>query len=365
MTEKYFKSLNYSLGNEDTTFEVEMVKKLNPKKVLAVAGSGGRSLPLLCHGPSDLYCVDLSKEQIHLTELRSSCYKEFSLEDYLLFWGYPPYEPEDNTRKRNTLFNELELSNDCKHFFSRLYDEINWISPLYLGKWEKTFQVVAKIIKKIMGSQHDKLFEFSTIEDQMNYYKRDFPHLRWRFLVFLMGNKSFFNALLYKGHFIEKNVEESHFQYYLNNFDHLINNIVAKESFFLQLVFLGKVMTKEGIPIEADPSVFDDIKRSLNEGNASVHLEQKDIFELVKEIDNIDFFSFSDVPSYFTGNIEKNFLQNIKPCLSANSIVVLRYYLRVSEVDETGYEDVTKDYKDLIRKEKVGMYRIKILKNIS
>ena len=46
MTEKYFKSLNYSLGNEDTTFEVEMVKKLNPKKVLAVAGSGGRSLPL-------------------------------------------------------------------------------------------------------------------------------------------------------------------------------------------------------------------------------------------------------------------------------------------------------------------------------
>ena len=71
-------------------------------------------------------------------------------------------------------------------------------------------------------------------------------------------------------------------------------------------------MTKEGIPIEADPSVFDDIKRSLNEGNASLHLEQKDIFELVKEIDNIDFFSFSDVPSYFTGNIEKNFPSKYK-----------------------------------------------------
>ena len=45
MTEKYFKSLNYSLGNEDTTFEVEMVKKLNPKKVLAVAGSGCHDVP--------------------------------------------------------------------------------------------------------------------------------------------------------------------------------------------------------------------------------------------------------------------------------------------------------------------------------
>ena len=198
-----------------------------------------------------------------------------------------------------------------------------------------------------------------------DYYKKDFPHLRWRFLVFLMGNKSFFNALLYKGHFIEKNVEESHFEYYLNNFDHLINNILAKESFFLQLVFLGKVMTKEGIPIEADPSVFYEIKKSLNEGNAIVHLEQKDIFELVKKIDNIDFFSFSDVPSYFRGDIENNFLQNIKPCLSSNGIVVLRYYLRISEVNEDGYQDVTKDYYELIRKEKVGMYRIKILKNIS
>ena len=124
-------------------------------------------------------------------------------------------------------------------------------------------------------------------------------------------------------------------------------------------------MTKEGIPIEADPSVFDDIKTSLNERNANVHLEQKDIFELVKEIDNIDFFSFSDVPSYFRGDIEYNFLQSIKPCLSSHGIVILRYYLRISEVNERGYEDVTKDYEDLIKKEKVGMYRIKILKNIS
>ena len=160
-------------------------------------------------------------------------------------------------------------------------------------------------------------------------------------------------------------MEESHFEYYLKNFDHLINNILAKESFFLQLVFLGKVMTKEGIPIEADPSIFDDIKKSLNERNSSVHLEQKDIFELVKNINNIDFFSFSDVPSYFRGDVEKNFLQSIKPCLSPDGIVVLRYYLRISEVDETGYQDITKDFSDQIRKEKVGMYRIKVLKNIS
>ena len=94
-------------------------------------------------------------------------------------------------------------------------------------------------------------------------------------------------------------------------------------------------------------------------------VKQKNIFELVKDLKNIDFFSFSDVPSYFTGDIEKQFLQNIKPSLSSHGVVVLRYYLRVSEVDETGYEDITKEYSDLIKREKVGMYRIKVLKKAS
>ena len=215
-----------------------------------------------------------------------------------------------------------------------------------------------------MGSHYDGLFNHSTIEEQLEYYKKDFPHLRWKFLVFLMGNKSFFNALLYKGHFIEKNVKESHFEYYLKNFDHLMNNIVAKESFFLQLVFLGKVKSKEGIPIEADPSIFEDIKKSLKENKSTIHYEQKDIFELTKNLSNIDFFSFSDVPSYFQDDVEKNFLQNIKSSLSSNGIVVLRYYLRISEVDESGYQDVTNDFSELINKEKVGMYRIKVMKKI-
>lgn len=361
MTEKYFKSLNYSLGNEDTTLEVRMVQQLKPKRVLAVAGSGGRSLPLLCHGPSDLYCVDLSKEQIHLTELRAACYKSFSFEEYLLFWGYPPYEPEENGPKRKELFGGLNLSEDCQAFFSKLYEEIDWNSPLYLGKWEKTFQVVAKFVKKILGKSYDELFKFSNLEDQIRYYENDFPLRRWKFLVFLLGNKSFFNALLYKGHFIEKNVPESHFQYYLDNFDSLMKNGLARESFFLQLVFLGKVMSPEGIPIEADSQIFHDVQKTLREEKGKVHLEQKDIFSLVKEQKDIDFFSFSDVPSYFKGDIEKNFLQMIHPCLGQKGVVVLRYYLRVSEVDESGYEDITDNYKDLIKKEKVGMYRIKVL----
>ena len=364
MTEKYFKSLNYSLGNEDTTLEVRMVEELKPKRVLAVAGSGGRSLPLLCHGPSDLYCVDLSKEQIHLTELRAAGYKDLSFDEYILFWGYPPYEPNENGQKRKDLFNKMTLSENCKSFFTKLYEQIDWASPLYLGKWEKTFQVVASVVKKILGKSYDRIFQFDKLEDQIKYYENDFPLLRWKFILFVMGNKSFFNALLYKGNFIEKNIPESHFQHYFNNFDSMYRNVLSRESFFMQLIFLGQVRTPEGIPIEADENIFHNVKKTLQEGNGKVHLEEKNIFSLVKEINDIDFFSFSDVPSYFTGETEKNFLQEVRPCLSEGGVVVLRYYLRICEADEQGYEDVTDSYKELIRKEKVQMYKVKVLKKV-
>ena len=50
MSKEYFSKLNYSLANEDSTLEVEMVKELKPKNTLAVCGSGGRSLRLRAKG---------------------------------------------------------------------------------------------------------------------------------------------------------------------------------------------------------------------------------------------------------------------------------------------------------------------------
>ena len=56
---EYFYDLNYTLANEDTTLEYEMVKELKPKFVLSVCGSGGRALPLICGGAERLDAIDV------------------------------------------------------------------------------------------------------------------------------------------------------------------------------------------------------------------------------------------------------------------------------------------------------------------
>ena len=70
MSEVYFSKLNYSFANEDTTVEMEILPK-GAQRVVCVAGSGSRVLPLLAKKPHKLVCADLSEQQLYITELVS------------------------------------------------------------------------------------------------------------------------------------------------------------------------------------------------------------------------------------------------------------------------------------------------------
>lgn len=358
MAQKYFNSLNYTLGNEDTTLEVEMIKVLKPESIFSVCGSGGRSLPLINEKTKNISLCDLSKYQLALAELRLKTYKTLTHQDFLIFWGYCPYGEADYSRRRKDLFYSLDLTVDTKKFFEELFVEIGFQSLLYLGKWEKTFKILASICKVLLGEKViDKLFSFHTLEDQKRYYESEFPKAKWKLVLFLLGNKSVFNALLYKGDFIKKNDPETHYQYYFNAFDRLFTTVLARESFFLNLCFFGKLKFHEGNPVESSHETLERIKNS----SCEVSFLASDMIKHLSEGDKkYDFLSLSDVPSYFGGELERKFLQMIKPSLNPGAIVVIRYYLRICDTDISGYKDVTNDYADLLRHEKVQMYKVNI-----
>ena len=112
MTENFFKGLNYTLGNEDTTVEVELVKYFRPKNILSICGSGGRSLPLAAFGCECLHLLDLSKEQILLAKLKEATYKQLTYDEFLLFWSYYPNPSNQNGEERKALFFKLSLEKE-------------------------------------------------------------------------------------------------------------------------------------------------------------------------------------------------------------------------------------------------------------
>ncbi len=357
MGKKYFSGLNYTLGNEDTTVEIEIIKSGEFKNIFSICGSGGRSLPLIVKGQHSLTVADLSKEQLMLAELRLQTYKELSFDDFLKFWGYYPYRDNDNCEFRKTSFYKLNLDIETRNFFETVFISLSFSSVLYLGKWERTFNTLAKINRVILGDNFDKIMRFDNLENQISYYQSQFPLLKWKSVIFMLGNKSMFNALLYKGDFIEKNSPLSHFDYYFKAFNRLFTNDIAKKSFFLHLCFYGKINSIEGNPVEASQEIHEMIKKS----KASVEYVKEDFVSFLSRGDKkYDFLSLSDVPSYFKGDIERDFLQKIIPALNRGALVVVRYYLRTSHVDLKGFKDVTSEYQEIISAEKVQMYNIKV-----
>ncbi len=112
-----------------------------------------------------------------------------------------------------------------------------------------------------------------------------------------------------------------------------------------------------GVPVEASKESHE----RVHESSTKVHYLQEDfVSNLASGVVQYDFLSLSDVPSYFQGDLERDFMQKIKPGLLPGAIIVSRYYLRKSDCDLSGFVDITASYTKIIELEKVQMYDIRI-----
>lgn len=357
--QKYFSELNYTLGNEDTSLEVSIVEKLRPHHIFSVAGCGSRALPLLSCSPASLTCIDVCLPQLYLCELRYQAIRQLELDEFLTLFGVDCRTGKN--KKKIELFNKLILSSECFDQFKDFFYNTDQ-SLIYQGKWEKTFTIFSKIVNTVMGDKGRDIFHCTDLSQQRDYYNHIFPILRWKFLIAILGNKAIFNALLYRGDFIKKNVSQSHFQYYFQSFEKLFHNVLARESFFLNLLFFGEIKFQEARTIEMDAEIYSRCKQNFDK--TEVRFLKENMLQLSGQVKDrqYDFLSLSDVPSYFSGNDEKLFLQNFRPVLSKGALIVLRSYLRIPQADLEGFQEVTSDFQDEIDKECLQMYRIQIFK---
>ena len=346
------------MANEDTQLEYELLSS-NSNHVVAISGSGSRVIPLLARQPKNLTVIDVSPSQLALCELRMETLRVLSYEDFLIFWGYRP--KTDWNAQRKKIFHSVPLTTDYRLMLQLHFDHNGWEAPLLDGRWEKTFVFFSKISKMLMGGKWiDGLFQCKTISEQKSFLSNDFPTLRWKALLALVGNAKTFNTLLYKGHFPKKNIPEKLTDFYKNAFERLFQLSPARENYFLQLCFLGKIQYPEGFVFEVNPKVFEEAKLAL--ATTKVQYISSDLIDWVANAKDVSFVSTSDVVSYFSGNLESSFLQKMKPGLAPSSRVVIRNYLRIPEgLDLNGFKDQSSQFHLHIKNEKTQMYHIQIL----
>ena len=107
----------------------------------------------------------------------------------------------------------MTLDDETRAYFTQLYESVEWKGILYEGKWEKTFTGVPKFLRRFLGDRYDHVFKFENLDEQKQFFEKELDRLSWVFLPRMVlrafGNAAFFNAFLYKGHFVKKNVPET------------------------------------------------------------------------------------------------------------------------------------------------------------
>lgn len=363
MPKDYFNSLNYTIGNEDATLELEVLPE-KVSHVFAVAGSGSRIIPLLANNPHLITCIDSSKEQLSISELRIATLRELNYDDFLAFWGYPISTNYIDVDKRKGMFDSLAISSQAREIINSFFENNNWETLLYAGKWERTFKKLSSINRSITGKSGLGIFNCITAEEQEEYLSTKFPRRAWSFVVFILGNAIVFNNLLYKGNFPKKNIPDSLYSFYSKRFDYLFKQDLARKNYFLQLLFFGKLQFPEGLPLECNKEIFDKAKEGLRKTEIKFILGDA-ITEASKSLAPIDFLSLSDISSYFKPPREQYFLQEIKKNVSQGGIIVNRYYLRYPEnLNTDGYHNISDKFKKTIAKEKIQMYSFGIYQKI-
>ncbi len=320
---KYFVGLNYSLANEDTTVEYDLLPR-GLSSVFSVCGSGSRVIPLLAKDPKELHIVDLSETQLKLFRLRYHAIKHLNYQDYLYLLGYLKLSQRGYTRA--DLLGKIHLSpEDLAHWKET---EAFWIHDgfIYLGKWERHFMNLGRFFVWLTFSDLATVFNSQTMQEQRHYLYKWKPRL-FRLYTRIVMNEWVANKLLYKGSFAGgaelRTSELTAAQFVAREFDDLFQNTLVRQNYFLSMIFENSLSRPESFPIECREDVYQAVKHS----QTAITFHKGNLLELLKQKPH-DFYSLSDTFSYMRDDEVGGFISGLPPGIRTGALIVIRTFMR-------------------------------------
>lgn len=340
MSKEYFSDLNYTLSNEDTRIEFDLLKE-GANNVFSIAGSGARCIPLIARNPKKINIVDMSVSQIYLVELRLSAIKSFTYEEYLFFMGFRGAltQGEDADDNRYKLFKKLVLSAECSAYWA---DRVAGWQPrgfIALGKWEGHFQKIGNLFRDKLQCDFSRIFEAQSLEEQKSLFAKFWPEFRWASFLRIVASEYVFNRFLYKGHFSgakeKKTDQRAPWEMIDQEFRRIFNTQLVRKNYFMQVLFLGGIKYEEGLPLDAQRHIFEAVKAS----NTKVVFQVGNLLNLLPE-EPWDFISLSDTISYLDSKDSSSILQKLHSETPKGSYMVIRSFLRApTSVNHDGWID--------------------------
>lgn len=290
--------LRTSLGRDDSAVD-RAIMPVDCRHALVVAGSGARVLSALARRPRRLTCVDVSREQLWLTEARLALARTLEPAAYRSFWGYPG--PVMQPTERQRVFDSIALSDGARDYLTRAFAASAWDSLLYSGRWERALQRASWWNARLTGARGRGLLDCQSMEEQRAYLAERFP--RWTWSATLLAAR--------------RGVSPG------DAFNRLFDQTPARTSFLAQQFFHGRLVSPEGCPDECDDAVYRAAREALN--STDIVYARGDPLEVAGGCSiALDFVSLADLERETKRPAGMPFLRRLAPGMARGGIVVWR-----------------------------------------
>lgn len=320
MSERFFRTLNYSSVNEDWRTEVAGLRLHDGARVLCVTGSGDRPLNLLAAASAKIVAIDLNRTQNNLLWLKATALRRLPFGKYAAFLGLTPAEPA----WREGTLDQLapHLPPDVRAFWNA---HRRMLSPgvLYQGRFERHFRRVSRVARLLRPRDIDTLFAFADLEAQRRFVEERWDRQYWRLASRLalspICSRLFLRDPAYFAH-VAVPVGKTLFE----RMRRALLQTLARDNFMMSLVLRGELS-------------LSDLPPYLTAGGCERIRERLDLLEVV-EADLIALletpaarkfthFSLSDVPSYVSESDFYRLVTGAVRCAAPGARVVIRQFL--------------------------------------
>lgn len=303
--------LFFAQVREDPRLEIDALAPLEGAKVVVVSSGGCTALSLLAAGAEHVTAVDLNASQNHLVELKVAALRLLTLPEIMSFFGVARGTAERRVRTYRTI--RPLLSKRTAEFWDH-HEELLGRGALACGVSEQFISVVVRVVKLFIHSRRkiERLLSLQSLEEQREFFDREWNTRRWRLLFPTLLNRWTFNRAYDPAFFrgVENPSFAAHFRRLI---EHALCDVPVRSNYFLHQMLLGTYPNRvaDGVPPYLDRTRREVLRARLDRlelvdgGYAEYLATQKD--------SSIDALAISNICEWLDqGGIEQLFEQVVR-----------------------------------------------------
>ena len=285
--------LFFAQVREDPLLEIEALSPLTGARVVVVSSGGCTAFSLVAAGARSVCAVDLNSTQNNLVELKAVALRRLVAPELMSFLGVAPGTLRRRIRTYATL--RPYLSDEAVSFWDA-HEKLIGRGALTCGVSERFIAAVVGVVKLAIHGRGriEKLLSLQSLEEQREFFAREWNSRRWKLLFPLLLNRWTFNRTYDAGFFreVENPSFAGHFRRLL---EHAICEVPVRTNYFLHQMLSGTYPTRVagGVPPYLDRSRREYLRSRLDclelvDGGYAEYLA-------TCEEDSVDAFALSNI----------------------------------------------------------------------